>query len=119
MRIEYPYALGLYSRFRADVAVVDPKRHRANRKRLEGAPEIVIKVMSRSNTEKKMDTLQDRCFENGCQSFWRVYPRARRVAVGVGSPAGITEYGMGDVIQFEVFGIHASIPVDSIFESLT
>ncbi len=50
VRVEYPYALGTFNRFRADVEVVDPRRHRDNRKRLEGAPELVIEVMSRSNT---------------------------------------------------------------------
>jgi Uma2 family endonuclease len=113
IRVEYPYALGAQNRFRADVAVVDPARHRQNRKHLEGAPELVIEVMSRSNTDRKIQMLQERCFAQGCQSFWRIYPKKSTVIVGraAGSDAPEKEYGMTGTIALDLFGIRGEIAV--------
>src|SRR4029450_5034139 len=81
VRMELPFAANRYNKNGADVAAVLPSRYRTNRKRLDGAPELVIEVVSRSNREKKLDRLQERCFEHECQQFWRVYPKKETVIV--------------------------------------
>ncbi|MEJ7605265.1 MAG: hypothetical protein WKF37_03130 [Bryobacteraceae bacterium] len=40
VRLEYPYSTDIYNENRADVAVVDPRRHRANRKLLDKLPSL-------------------------------------------------------------------------------
>jgi len=117
VRLEYPYALGTFNRFRADVAIVNPKRHRSNRKRLEGPPELVVEVMSRSNSEKKTRMLQQRCLEQGCLAFWRVYPKKRTIIVA--TIGGETTYESTGIIPAELFGISAEIVVNEIFDALT
>ena len=113
IRVEYLYALGTQNRFRADLAVVDPARHRENRKRLEGAPELVIEVMSRSNTNRKIQMLQERCFAQGCQSFWRICPKKSTVVVGRAAGSGISEkeYGLTETIALDIFRIRREIAV--------
>lgn len=116
VRIEYGYALGTHSRFRADVAVVDFKRHKASTKRLEGPPELIAEVMSRSNADPKMDRLQVRCFELGCSVFMRIYPKRKQVVVTTVNSK--TEYGGDDVIRFDILGVNAALRVADLFESI-
>ena len=39
---------------------------------LEGAPELVIEVLSPSNSASRMYRLERLCMNNGCQEFWTV-----------------------------------------------
>lgn len=117
IRLEYGYALGTRSRFRADVAVIEGRRNRASTMRLEGAPELVVEVMSRSNTEAKIDRLQLRCFERGCALFLRIYPRKRRAVLA--TPDSNTEYGGNDAIRFELFGMSVVLSLIDIFEDFS
>jgi Uma2 family endonuclease len=117
VRVELPFATGQYDKNGADVGAAAPHRYRANRKRLEGSPELVIEVVSKSNREKKLGRLQDRCFQYGCRQFWRVYPKKRTVTIARqedGSVA-IMEYGPGEIIPISMFGVDGQIPVDEIF----
>jgi Uma2 family endonuclease len=65
VRIEYPYTLGSYSKHRADVAVVSPGRHESCPHYLDGAPELVVEILSRSNLPYKVDDLEERCLRRG------------------------------------------------------
>lgn len=118
VRTELPFAVDRHNKNGADIGVVDPIRYLSNRKRLEGAPEIVIEVVSRSNREKKMTHLQERCFGHGCRQFWRVYPKRRTVAaVRYESGDGATEYKLDDAIPLDLFGVAGRVLVRDIFES--
>lgn len=118
VRTELPFAADRHNKNGADVGAVVPQRYRANRKRLDGAPELVIEVISRSNREKKLDKLQDRCFQHGCLQFWRVYPRQQKVTIcrRDGDSLVTTEYFPGDLIPVNLFGIAGHISVNDIFE---
>lgn len=116
VRIEYPYATDAYNKNRADVAVVDPLRHAANRQHLDGAPEIVVEVVSRSNRESRIAALGARCFAHGCLQFWRVYPAEGRVVISTAG-AGQREYISGGSFSLTLFEADVNVAVAELFSA--
>ena len=51
---------------------------------LMGAPDLVVEVLSPSNTVDEINDKMSMCLENGCASFWVVDPKRRRVSVTEG-----------------------------------
>ena len=49
-----------------------------------GAPDLVIEVLSRSNTVDEINDKITVCLENGCVDFWVVDPRRKTVSVTEG-----------------------------------
>jgi Uma2 family endonuclease len=81
---------------------------------LQGAPELVIEVVSPSNTVQETADKERLCLENGCREFWVVNPMLRHVKVS--TPDGITHtYESGHEIPLNLFG-GAPLPVSAIFE---
>jgi len=77
-----------------------------------GAPDIVIEVLSPSNTVAEIDDKEKLCLENGAKQFWVVDPDRRQVKVS--SPDGCTvTYRAGQEIPLNLFA--ASLAVDAIF----
>lgn len=77
----------------------------------ERAPELVIEVLSPSNTAAEMRDKEQLCLENGAKEFWVVYPK--RSQIKVSTPDGRTAtYKSGEQIPL-FFG--GAIAVDSIF----
>jgi Uma2 family endonuclease len=70
-----------YESWQADVGFVVKERWRKTVNCLSGAPELVIEVLSPSNSKGKMLDRQEICLSNGCNSFWTVDPKRRRVLV--------------------------------------
>ena len=79
-----------------------------------GAPEIVIEVLSPSNTIKKMRDRRKICLENGGREFWVVDPKRREVEVSTTDGHSII-YKSGQSIPL-FFAAGSSIAVDAIFE---
>jgi Uma2 family endonuclease len=48
---------------------------------LDLAPDLVVEVMSKSNTEAEMKRKRRECFAVGTRLFWQVYPKSRTVRV--------------------------------------
>jgi Uma2 family endonuclease len=71
---EYEYRI-------ADVAFVSVDRWDRTGRYFEGAPEIVIEVLSPSNTAAEMLDKEQLCLENGAKEFWVVDPTRRQVRV--------------------------------------
>ena len=98
----------------ADVGCVSLERDDAtgDDEYLMGSPELVVEVLSPSNT---MDEINDKmaiCMDNGCVSFWVVDPKRKRVSVTEGN---ITRhYGEGEAISCSIFT--SEIRVRDIFE---
>jgi Uma2 family endonuclease len=88
----------------ADVAVIGPDKTRAAQSSwLTGVPEIVVEVLSPSNTAVEMDERRALCLENGCRQFWVV--NTERKIVSVSTPDGKTiTYRIGDGIDLAEFG---------------
>ena len=99
---------------RADVAFVSRERYRAALAADEffGAPDLVVEVLSPSNTAAQMDEKEKLCFGNGCQEFWLVNDDRQTIRV---TPTGapVAWYGPGDSIDSTILG--ATIPVNELF----
>jgi Uma2 family endonuclease len=79
-----------------------------------GAPEIVIEVLSPSNTIKKVRERRKICLENGCREFWMVDPELREVEVSTPDGNSITYKPAQQIPLFFADGL--SIAVDAIFQ---
>jgi len=97
----------------ADVAFASIERWKSTNPDgyFRGAPEIVIEVLSPSNTVTEMLDKEKLCLENGCQEFWIVDPTLRLVKVSTPAGRAVT-YSAGQEIPL-LFG--GSLAVDAIF----
>jgi Uma2 family endonuclease len=108
-------ALAEYEYRRADVAFVSKDRWESCEPNdyFRGAPEIVIEVLSPSNTVTEMLDKEKLCLENGCKEFWIVDPDLRLVKVSTPDGRTIT-YRSGQEIPLPLLN-GACLAVDSIF----
>jgi Uma2 family endonuclease len=68
-----------------------------------GAPDLVVEVLSPSNTAAELNDKEKLCLENGARQFWVVDPNLRQVKVS--TPDGITTtYRPGQEIPLRLFG---------------
>jgi len=98
----------------ADVAAVDAVRYRRDRDSgyIQGAPELVVEVLSPSNTVTEMLDRRDVCLNSGAREFWVVDPV--RSSVEVFSPEGRgASYKLGQSIPLFVGG---TLPIDQVFQ---
>ena len=114
--VEFPFrALPEYELRVADVAMVSPDRiQQADQEdNLHGAPDLVVQVLSPSNTVAEINDKEKLCLENGSKEFWVVDPDLRQVKVS--TPDGITTtFRSGQEIALRVFGV-GMLRVDEIF----
>jgi Uma2 family endonuclease len=89
--VEFPFrALPQYEFRVADVVLVSHERIKQADLDdvLRGAPELVVEVLSPSNTMSEINDREKLCLENGAREFWVVDPDLRQVKVS--RPDGIT-----------------------------
>jgi Uma2 family endonuclease len=100
----------------ADVVYVSGERERSidPDDNLHGAPDIVIEVLSPSNTPEEISEKKKLCLENGCQEFWVVDPRLRQVLVSTADGCTVT-WSSGQQIPLPLFG-GATLALDEIFD---
>jgi len=98
----------------ADVAYLSAERFgQTNPKdNIRGAPDIVIEVLSPSNTVAEMHDKERLCLEHGAMQFWIVDPDLRLVKVSTPDGHAVT-YQIGQQIPLDLFG--ARLAVDAIF----
>ena len=81
-----------------------------------GAPDLVIEVLSPSNTAAEINDKEKLCLENGCQEFWVV--DSNLLQVKVSTPDSLTTtYRSGQEIPLRLFG-GGSLNVDEIFRTV-
>ena len=99
----------------ADVAYVSsPRWARADPDdNLHGAPDLVVEVLSPSNTAAEIYDKEKLCLENGAREFWVVDPDRRQVKVSTPDGRTVT-YRSGQEIPMPLFGT-AKAAVDAIF----
>ena len=92
-----------YELWGADVAFVLQARYDATAPGdyLHGAPELVIEVLSPSNTVSETSEREAMCLENGCLEFWVVDPRRKTVKVST-PDRKTTTYVEHDTISLSV-----------------
>jgi len=114
--MEFPFrALPQYEFRVADVAMVSNGRIKQTDPEdvLRGAPELVVEVLSPSNTMSEINDREKLCLENGSREFWIVDPDLRQVKVS--RPDGITTtFRSGQEISLTAFEA-SPLKVDDIF----
>jgi|SRR5579863_3013621 len=105
-----------------DVGVlsVDRAPLTADQRLVNGAPELVIEVLSPSNTAGEIAARKRFCLENGAEMFAVVDAVELDVTVTYRSdPARTEHYGLGSSVPIRALGVEAELPVDAIFEGIT
>ncbi len=105
-----------YEYYRADVAYVSAERWRkSGRRGLEGSPELVIEILSPSNTAAEMQDRRKLFIETGCLEFWQI--NYKLYQIDVSTPDGkTTTYRRASKIPLTLFG--GEIAVDEIFAGI-
>ena len=98
----------------ADVAYLSADRFAATdpNDNIHGAPDLVIEVLSPSNTAAEIYEKEKLCLENGAKEFWVVDPDLRQVKVSTPDGRTVT-YRSGQEIPLPF--APAKIAVDAIF----
>jgi Uma2 family endonuclease len=98
----------------ADVAFVSKARWEiVNDGYLAGAPELVIEILSPSNTKRQIREYAALCLANGCEEFWVVDHDRKTITVTRRSGESV-EYSQAMSLPVELLGGEA-IRVDAIF----
>lgn len=107
-----------YELWAADVAFVSESRFdgRPAGDYLHGAPELVIEVLSPSNTATEINEREAMCLENGCLEFWVVDAKRKTVKVSTPDRKTITYVG-GETIPLNVPAA-GKLPVSKIFSKV-
>jgi len=113
--IELPFcAVAEYDLRAADVAFISKGRWDvANDRDLEGAPELVIEILSPSNTKSQLREYAALCLANGCEEFWAVNYKNKTVTVTTRNGQSL-QYSTGMDLPLALLG-GATVSVDSIF----
>lgn len=110
--LEMPYRpLPEHECWGADVAFISKARWDSIEEYLFGAPELVVEVLSPSNTAAEILEKRKLCLENGSREFWVVDTKSRLVEVSTPDGHTIT-YKSGQEIPL-LFG--GRLAVDAIF----
>jgi Uma2 family endonuclease len=112
--IEFPFQSG--NSFRsADVGLTSRDRRSKATKVLEGPPELVVEVLSPSNTVTALKEYRRLCFANGTQVFLTVDSDDRTVQVHVKGETDGHTYVAKEQISIELFGATIIVVVAEIF----
>jgi len=100
----------------ADVGYLSPqRRERAILEDvIDGAPDIVVEVISPTLTMMQLWDREQICLANGAKEFWVANPGLRIVKVTTPDGRTVT-YREGDEIPLPIFGSEAKIKVSEIF----
>jgi len=79
---------------------------------LMGAPDLVVEVLSPSNTVDEINDKMSICMANGCVSFWVVDPKRKRVSVTEGDVT--KHYRVAASISCCL--LEADVPVQAVFQ---
>jgi Uma2 family endonuclease len=112
--IEFPFQCGNSIRS-ADVGVTSTDRRARAKKVLEGAPELVVEVLSPSNTVQGLKEYRRLCFANGTQLFLIVDYEDRSVQVHVKGETDGHTYDAKEQISIELFGATITVAIGEIF----
>jgi len=112
---ELPFrAVAEYDLRAADVAFISKARwDAADERDLEGAPELVIEILSPSNTKLQLREYVALCLANGCEEFWAIDRKHKKVTDTDRNGQSI-EYSSGMNVPLTVLS-GTSVAVDRIF----
>jgi Uma2 family endonuclease len=114
--VEVPFRpLPEYELWIADVAYLSAERFAQvdPEDNIRGAPDLVVEVLSPSNTAAEINEKERICLENGAKEFWVIDPRQSQIKIS--TPDGHTvTWRAGQQIPLSLFG-NAALAVDSVF----
>ena len=104
---------------RADICVLTPES--LERAIVEndviGAPDMVVEVLSPSNSFEFVSRVASLCLKNGCTEFWAVSPMELSVTVWRAGAKVITPYHLEDTIPQNALGI-GPVALREIFDGI-
>ncbi len=114
VRVEMPFALNEFDLREADIGLASWARWNAieDDGYLSGAPDLVVEVLSSSNSTAEMLEREARCLLNGCVEFWTANPTDKTVRVA--NRGAIRVYKAGDDLVSAQFP-GWSVPVEQLF----
>jgi Uma2 family endonuclease len=112
---EFPFRAPGHEAWQAGVGFVREDRRAEIGDYLMGAPDLVVEVLSPSNTVDEINDKMDVCLTSGCLSFWVVDPKRQMVSVTEGDV--IRQYRASASIPLPQ-PLEGTIPVGAIFERL-
>jgi Uma2 family endonuclease len=100
--------------WRADVGVVYHERAACTAADgyLQGAPDLVVEVLSPSNTAQEISEKMHICLPNGCSSFWVVNDKQKEVEI-TGADFVTRRFNQQETIFSDILG--GSLQVNEIF----
>jgi len=119
---EYPFQVAATRDMRsADVAVVDGVRARSAPPDgiLSGTPEMVIEILSPSNSYPEMKRYRRLCFENDTLIFLILDPDDNTVEVYAKGRKQAEVYGPGEAVPVSLLGVETTLMVSQIFAGIT
>ncbi len=116
--VGYEFAFRIFPEFDlrvADVAYVSPERwsQADPEDNLRGAPELVIEILSPSNTEAEMYEKEQLCLAYGGLEFWVVDPEKHTIRIAQANGPTLT-YGEGQLVPLRLFA--GELRVDEVFK---
>lgn len=114
VRVEMSFQAPENEFWRADVGVITPEREKQTPLDgyLRGAPDLVVEVLSPSNTVEEIIEKMHVCLENGCASFWVVNDKRKQVEV-TGKDFVTQRLNVGDAIHADLLDVW--VRVEEIF----
>jgi Uma2 family endonuclease len=119
---EYPFQIPETNDKRsADVAMTTRERGEEARKKgvLVGAPEVVVEVLSPSNSMAQLRRDRRVFFEHGTLLFLVVDPDDNTIEVYAKGEKTALTLGIEDTLELSVFGERKTIPVREVFSGIT
>ncbi len=119
--IEFPFQLmNSNDKRSADVAVIDGARDKIADQQgiLNGTPDMVIEVLSPSNSLTEMRRYRQLCLRHDTQVFWIVDPKDNSVEVYLKDGTSAV-YESGATVPLSLLGFKTTIAVDAIFAGIT
>lgn len=113
---EFPYRpVPEYECWGADVAYVPKARWEKIENWFAGAPDLVVEVLSPSNTAAQIAEKRRLCLENGSREFWVVDTRLRQIEVFTLSGQSVTYKAGQEIPLFFAKNPGGGLAVDEIF----
>ena len=113
--VEMPFQISeaKQTKRRADVAFL--RNDRAESTIVEGAPDLVVEVLSPSNSASKLNRYARLCLAHGTEEFWIVDPETKTIRVRRKDRTE-REYEMGETIDISVGA--GAINVSEVFQGI-
>jgi Uma2 family endonuclease len=118
--MECPFQAGDHDKRSADVAVVSQDRAQAARQQgiLSGAPELVVEVLSPSNSVMELKRYRRLCLNNGTALFLVIDPEDNTVEAFT-QGTKVATYTVEDSLPVVLLDVNSAIPVAQIFQGIT